>query len=77
MFDELVKVKKIDDPKERKVEDLKKTKGSLRRYKRNSTSVSPKTFLRTKVFLSLFAFFVIGIIVSYIIYFGIQLYINN
>lgn len=74
MFDELQHTKKMDEPKPREAEDLKRSGKELKKYKKRKTSVSIKTMNVSLFILSALATVAIAVGVIYAIYYVFSLY---
>lgn len=76
LFEELNKSKRIEEPEERKAEDLKRA-SSKRKNRKHSSSVSLKTVNATLTVLGIIGAVVLVAGIVYACYWGFNLYVNG
>lgn len=77
LFDELLTTKKMEDPEERKAEELRRSKKKAGRVRAKQTSVTAETYNRTMLLVGIFVGLVVLSIVCYVVYLGVMKFIPS
>lgn len=77
LFDELLSTKKMEDPEERKAEELTRSKEKAGRVQKKTTSVTATTYNRTMKAVGLLVGLALLLVVSYVVYRGLISFIPS
>ena len=75
LFDELLSTNKMEDPEERKAEELARSKNKAGKVKAKETSVTASTYNRTMILVGTIVGLAILALVAYVVYLGVMSFI--